>query len=79
MNNIFLKILSNDNGTPGSVRLILLLWSLGILFVYIVTSLKSVPISMANIPETNLYVLATIIGGKTVEKFIENKKCEPNS
>lgn len=77
----FITFLQNNQGENSSVRLILFLYSIVILFVWASVSLKSTPMVLAAFPDSVLYALAIIFGVKGYEKFIENKKekCEPKS
>lgn len=73
-----ISFLQNNQSENSSVRLILFLYSIAILFVWVVASLKSTPITLATFNDSTLYALGLIVGAKGYEKFIENKKCEPN-
>lgn len=69
----FLAFLQNSQGENSSVRLIMFLYSIVVLFVWAAVSLKSTPMVLAEFPDNVIYVLGLIFGVKGYEKFIENK------
>jgi len=52
-------------------RLLLLLWGVGVLIVWAITSLTTTPRVLAAIPESVVTVLGIVVGGKTVQRFGE--------
>jgi len=50
-------------------RLLLLLWGVGVLIIWVITSLRTGV--LAAIPESVVTVLGIVVGGKTVQRFGE--------
>lgn len=50
-------------------RLLLLLWGIGVLIIWAITSLKTGV--LATIPDSVVTVLGIVVGGKTVQRFGE--------
>jgi hypothetical protein len=50
-------------------RLLLLLWGIGVLIIWAITSLKTGVLAV--IPDSVVTVLGIVVGGKTVQRFGE--------
>lgn len=50
-------------------RLLLLLWGIGVLIIWAITSLKTGV--LATIPDSVVTVLGIVVGGKTIQRFGE--------
>ena len=66
------KLLEEDNGNFSSTRLAFLLWVIGALLVWIITSLKTGTIQ--SIPESVAAIVGILMTGKVTQKFGEKPK-----
>jgi len=63
------RFIEEQNGKASAVRLILLLWGVGVLVVWIIASVRSN--ALHEIPESVVVILGLLIGGKAVQRFGE--------
>lgn len=61
--------LQDDNGNLSSTRLAFLLWVVGVLLIWGVSSLKSG--DLKNIPDSVTTIIGVLMGGKVMQKFGE--------
>jgi hypothetical protein len=67
--NKLLEFLQEDNGGFSATRLGFLLWVVGVLIVWMITSLKSM--TLAPIDSSVATVIGILMTGKVVQKFGE--------
>jgi hypothetical protein len=64
------EFLQEDNGNFSSTRLAFLLWTIGVLIVWSITSLHSTT-GLAVLPESIVIIIGLLMTGKVVQKFEE--------
>jgi hypothetical protein len=71
MNPIFTQFMAGLSGKASSMRLVMLVWSIGVFVVWAFISVKSN--QMVVIPDNILYALSVVIGGKVFQRFKEGQ------
>jgi hypothetical protein len=72
MNLNFLQFLQDGNNEFSSMRLIVLLWSVGILLMWMFCSFSNK--CLQPLPESVIAVMGILVTGKAVQKKIEQPK-----
>lgn len=70
----FLEFFQEGNGNLSSARLLMLIWGIGILTFWGITSIKTS--QLIPIPESVITLFAITVAGKVTQKFGEQKKEE---
>jgi hypothetical protein len=68
------ELFQEDNGNLSSTRLAFLLWTVGVLVVWSISSLRCTT-GLAELPESIWIIIGLLMSGKVVQKFGE----KPNS
>jgi hypothetical protein len=71
MNPLLSQFLAGLSGKASSMRLVMLVWSIGVFVVWAFISVKSN--QMVVIPDNILYALSVVIGGKVFQRFKEGQ------
>lgn len=67
------QFLEDPDGKSSATRLAFLLWAIGVLVVWVVTSVTSTPMQLAKIDNSVITLLAILMTGKVVQMFPEQQ------
>ena len=75
--NKLIDFFRDETNQLSSTRLVFVIWTLSILFMWMISCITSSPITLKEIPTSVQTLIGVLMVGKVAQKFTEtNKSCE---